>query len=127
MWPSNDLTVDTSSNPSKSPAKRKNNPSNTTPASRDSLKRLKTLQSTSPDLRPNMNKTMGVSRAGTIDLTRVSNFQPHTGAKRLVIKNLRTTSPNDREQYFKKTWDELDDALASVFSNKQPESPLEVL
>ncbi|RAL68576.1 hypothetical protein DID88_007298 [Monilinia fructigena] len=74
-----------------------------------------------------MNKTMGVSCPGTIDLTRVSNFQPHTGAKRLVIKNLRTTSPNDREQYFKKTWDELDDALASVFSNKQPESPLEVL
>ncbi|KAB8295890.1 hypothetical protein EYC80_008711 [Monilinia laxa] len=127
MWPSNDLAVDTSSNSSKSLAKRKNNPTNTTSASRDSLKKLKTLQSPSPDLRSNMNKTMGVSRPGTIDLTRVSNFQPHTGAKRLVIKNLRTTSPNDREQYFKKTWDELDEALASVFSNKQPESPLEVL
>lgn len=74
-----------------------------------------------------MNKTMGVSRPAIIDLTRPSNFQPHTGAKRLVIKNLRVTSPSDKEEYFRKTWNELDDALDSVFNNKQPVSPLEVL
>ncbi|KAI9649424.1 hypothetical protein NHQ30_002000 [Ciborinia camelliae] len=139
MWPSHDRAVDTSSNSSKTPGKRKHrdpqdsisNPTNTSTSSgtsRDPSKRLRTFQSSkNPDLQPNMSKTMGVSRPTTIDLTRPSNFQPHTGAKRLVIKNLRTTSPNDREQYFKNKWDELDDALTSVFMNKQPVSPLEVL
>ncbi|KAJ8069120.1 hypothetical protein OCU04_002794 [Sclerotinia nivalis] len=140
MWHSHDRAVDLSSTSSKSPAKRKHRDprgsnSNSTNISSGlskvdshSSKKLKTLpSSTSPGLRPNMNKTMGVSRPGIIDLTRPSNFQPHTGAKRLVIKNLRVTSPNDREEYFKKTWNELDDALDSVFSSKQPVSPLEVL
>ncbi|ESZ96368.1 hypothetical protein SBOR_3251 [Sclerotinia borealis F-4128] len=136
MWPSHDRAVDNSSTSSKSPAKRKHrdprslnsNPTNTScdtsKVDSPSTKKLRTSQSST---NPNMNKTIRVSRPGTIDLTRPSNFQPHTGAKGLVIKNLRTTSPNDREQYFQKTWDELDDALALVFSNKQPVSPLEVL
>ncbi|KAM3087991.1 hypothetical protein ACMFMG_002056 [Clarireedia jacksonii] len=71
-------------------------------------------------------KTTAMSRTQVIDL-RPSNFQPHTGAKRLVIKNLRTTSRNDAEKYYEKTWKELDDALTSVFANKQPIAPLEVL
>jgi cullin-4 len=76
--------------------------------------------------RPNPIKTTAMSRTQVIDL-RPSNFQPHTGAKRLVIKNLRTTSRNDAEKYYEKTWKELDDALTSVFANKQPIAPLEVL
>jgi cullin-4 len=76
--------------------------------------------------RPNPTKTTAMSRTQVIDL-RPSNFQPHTGAKRLVIKNLRTTSRNDAEKYYEKTWKELDDALTSVFANKQPIAPLEVL
>lgn len=140
MWPSPDRAVDLSSTSSKSPAKRKHrdprasnsNPANTSSVTskvdNHSSKKLRTSpSSTSTGSRSNMSKTMGFSRPGTIDLTRPSNFQPHTGAKRLVIKNLRTTSPHEREEYFKKTWHELDDALTLVFSNKQPVSPLEVL
>lgn len=129
MFSPSHRTVDNSSNPSKTPPKRKISLSSlTSDTSKDSSKRPKALHlPISPDLRTDMNKTMGVSLPGTVDLTRPSNFQPHTGAKRLVIKNLRTSSTVDREEYFKKTWDELDGALASVFSNKQPVSPLEVL
>lgn len=140
MWPSHDRAVDLSSTSSSSPAKRKhrdpqgpnpssaNTPPGTSKVDCHSSKKLRPISSsTSPGLRSNMNKTMGFSRPGVVDLTRPSNFQPHTGAKRLVIKNLRISSPSDGEQYFQKTWDELDGALASVFSNQQPVTPLEVL
>ncbi|KAM0155808.1 hypothetical protein ACHAPG_005684 [Botrytis cinerea] len=140
MWPSHDRAVDLSSTSSSSPAKRKhrdpqgpnpssaNTPPGTSKVDCHSSKKLRPISSsTSPGLRSNMNKTMGFSRPGVVDLTRPSNFQPHTGAKRLVIKNLRISSPSDGEQYFQKTWDELDGALTSVFSNQQPVTPLEVL
>jgi cullin-4 len=67
------------------------------------------------------------ARPNVIDLTRPSNFQPNTGAKRLVIKNLRTSSRKDIDTYYDRTWDELDAALTSVFSRTSPTSPLEVL
>lgn len=65
-----------------------------------------------------------------VDLTtasKPSNFQPHSGAKRLVIKNLRTTQKKDVDSYYKRTWEDLDAAVTSVFNGKQPCSPLEVL
>ncbi|KAH8801580.1 Cullin family-domain-containing protein [Xylogone sp. PMI_703] len=67
-------------------------------------------------------------RPGVIDLTTApSNFQPQAGAKRLVIKNLRRTPVKDADQYYERTWSELDSALTSIFNQKQPNSPLEVL
>lgn len=75
-----------------------------------------------------MNRSIGiVTRPGVIDLTRPSNFQPHAGAKKLVIKNLRTTSRQDLEEYYNKTWTELDNALTSVFKREVPTMPLEIL
>ncbi|CAG8956236.1 hypothetical protein HYFRA_00003616 [Hymenoscyphus fraxineus] len=77
-----------------------------------------------------MSKLMGrMLQPKVIDLTseRVSNFQPHSGAKRLVIKNLREGKREDVEKYYKKTWEELDAAITAVFSGQQPKSPLEVL
>ena len=44
-----------------------------------------------------------------------SAFRPQEGVKRLVIKNLRTASrANDLEQYYSKTWNELDVALTAI-------------
>ena len=76
-----------------------------------------------------MSKSIGITtRPGLIDLTRgPSNFQPHTGAKKLVIKNLRTTSRSDLKLFYDKTWRELDDALTAVFKRRDPAVPLEVL
>lgn len=68
-------------------------------------------------------------RPEIIDLTkRASAFQPHTGAKKFVIKNLRTTSrAQDVEDYYRRTWAELDTALTAIFSSSQPRQPLERL
>ncbi|KAL3423237.1 Cullin family protein [Phlyctema vagabunda] len=77
-----------------------------------------------------MNKMVVHPRLAGTDMPKVSlpsNFQPHTGAKRLVIKNLRTTSTKDVNDYYEKTWKELDNALSFIFDRKQPTTPLEVL
>lgn len=77
---------------------------------------------------PSMAKPAGiVSRPGVIDLTRPSKFPTHEGPKRLVIKNLRTTSRKDIDEFYERTWDDLDAALTSNFNMEQPASPLEVL
>jgi cullin-4 len=92
-------------------------------------KRLKTSHSSANIGRPaDMNRSIGiVSRPGVIDLTLPSNFQPYAGAKKLVIKNLRTTSRQDLVEYYNKTWTELDDALTSLFEREEPAMPLEML
>jgi cullin-4 len=94
-------------------------------------KRLKTSHSSGNlgrSTNTDMSKVMvrGV-HPNVIDLTRPSNFQPNTGAKRLLIKNLRTSSRKDIDTYYDRTWDELDAALTSVFDRSSPTSPLEVL
>jgi cullin-4 len=91
---------------------------------------LKTSQSTGNLGRSaDMSKTLGLgSRPKVIDLTRPpSNFQPHAGAKRLVIKNLRPTSTKSVDEYYGRTWSELDAALTSVFNKRPPSTPLGVL
>ncbi|OJJ51011.1 hypothetical protein ASPZODRAFT_156001 [Penicilliopsis zonata CBS 506.65] len=47
---------------------------------------------------------------------RQSNFTPHTGPKRLVVKNLRTTPRLNQDSYFEKVWAQLDAALTAVFA-----------
>ncbi|CAK7224091.1 Serine/threonine-protein kinase tel1 [Sporothrix eucalyptigena] len=57
-------------------------------------------------------------------------FQPHTGARKLVIKNLRVPAPKRAEQvqsYYDKTSEDLEAALSAVFANEPPRVPLERL
>lgn len=56
-----------------------------------------------------------------------SNFTPHTGAKRLVVKNLRKGPRLNQDSYFDKVWGQLDAALSAVFSGGKPETSLEEL
>ncbi|KAL2075235.1 hypothetical protein VTL71DRAFT_178 [Oculimacula yallundae] len=57
-----------------------------------------------------------------------SNFQPSSGAKKLVVKNLRTGSrAKDTEAYYTRTWNELDAALTSVFGGQNTNVALEIL
>lgn len=80
-----------------------------------------------------MSKVQGKRplNADFIDLTKPrgsSAFQPNQGAKKLVIKNLRTVSrTNELEQYYAKVWEDLDAALQSVFARQQPRKPLDTL
>ncbi|KAI1501257.1 Cullin [Biscogniauxia marginata] len=75
-----------------------------------------------------MSKVLG-KQPETVNLTKPRPaFQPNHGAKKLVIKNLRTASrTNDLEAYYKKTQAELVDALEAIFEQKQPRQPLERL
>ncbi|KUJ09922.1 Cullin-domain-containing protein [Mollisia scopiformis] len=73
-----------------------------------------------------MSRTQSLSsRPKVIDLT--TSIQPTTGAKKLVIKNLRTKSRQDVGEYYQRTWNELDDTLTSIFRRQTPKAPLEVL
>lgn len=58
---------------------------------------------------------------------RQSNFTPHTGAKKLVVKNLRTGSRFNQDSYFEKVWGQLDAALAAIFDGVKPTVSLEEL
>ncbi|CAG8429915.1 unnamed protein product [Penicillium salamii] len=56
-----------------------------------------------------------------------NNFTPYTGARKLVVKNLRAGPRLDQESYFDKVWSQFDAALAAIFDGRQPESSLEEL
>lgn len=58
---------------------------------------------------------------------RQNNFSPHAGAKKLVVKNLRTGPRVSQEPYFDKIWAQLDAALSAIFEGKKPDISLEEL
>ena len=66
-----------------------------------------------------------------IDLTREkpAGFQPHSGAKKLVIKNLRTSGNREvvAQRYYAKTLLELGEAVGAILSGRAPSVPLERL
>ncbi|KAK2011109.1 Cullin family protein [Colletotrichum eremochloae] len=63
-----------------------------------------------------------------IDLTQSNSYRPYTGAKKLVIKNLRPAARNEQlEQYYQRTEQELVDALQDIFNGGKPRLPLERL
>ncbi|KAL1304406.1 hypothetical protein AAFC00_003404 [Neodothiora populina] len=47
-----------------------------------------------------------------------SNFNPHAGAKKLLVKNLKPQSAWDANKYFDQTWKQLDAALTTILSNE---------
>ncbi|RJE24695.1 ubiquitin ligase subunit CulD [Aspergillus sclerotialis] len=58
---------------------------------------------------------------------RQSNFTPHTGAKRLVVKNLRSGPRLNQDSYFEKVWAQLEAALMAIFNGEKPQTSLEEL
>ncbi|KAL1853372.1 hypothetical protein Plec18170_005369 [Paecilomyces lecythidis] len=59
--------------------------------------------------------------------SRPSNFTPHTGAKKLVVKNLRAGPRLNQDAYFDKVWAQLDAALVAIFDSRKPDASLEEL
>ncbi|EFY91384.1 ubiquitin ligase subunit CulD [Metarhizium acridum CQMa 102] len=65
-----------------------------------------------------------------IDLTeKPSAFQPYSGAKKLVIKNLRAPTSREAqvEEYYARTEKDLEEALEAIFADRRPAVPLERL
>lgn len=58
---------------------------------------------------------------------RQSTFGANSGARRLVVKNLRTGPRLNHEPYLEKIWTRLDDALTEIFEGKKPTVSLEEL
>ncbi|KAK3708558.1 hypothetical protein LTR37_011453 [Vermiconidia calcicola] len=46
-----------------------------------------------------------------------SGINPHTGAKKLVVKNLKTNTTWDSKAYLEKIWGQLDEALSIIFKD----------
>ena len=55
------------------------------------------------------------------------NFTPQTGAKRLVVKNLRSGPKLNQDAYFEKVWTQLQSALETIFDHGKPATSLEEL
>lgn len=76
------------------------------------------------------NATAAARRSMAASVSAPAAFQPHTGARKLVIKNLRVSAPARAEQvqnYYDRTGADIDAALASIFANEAPRVPLERL
>jgi hypothetical protein len=84
----------------------------------------------------------GGKLSDAVDLSRSSAFTPHSGAKRLVIKNLRSpttpatstlgTAGSSRsaaaaDEYYARALRDLDDAVRAIFDGRRPVVPLERL
>ena len=48
-----------------------------------------------------------------------TNLNPHAGAKKLVVKNLKKESAWDADKYFDEIWNQLDNALSKIFQDAQ--------
>ncbi|KAI5306450.1 Glycosylphosphatidylinositol (GPI) anchor assembly protein [Ascosphaera pollenicola] len=59
--------------------------------------------------------------------SRPNTFTPHTGSRKLVVKNLKTKPRVDPEEYMNRSWVQLDDALTAILSDQKPQLSLEQL
>lgn len=57
-------------------------------------------------------------------------LRPHTGAKKLIVKNLRThnrSRDSALQVYYKKLWSDIDAALTDIFEGRDPRQPYDGL
>lgn len=86
---------------------------------------------TIPAFRPTKADSMATATLSSKALGKqpqvVSGFQPLSGARRIVVKNLRASSKTaaDVEDYYNKTWDNVETALTSILQGEVPRVPLE--
>jgi cullin-4 len=137
MPPSNPPPVDISVRPPRSQSKRKNcDPENPEGATVTKAKLQSTILDTlsqSKRLKPNcsshslkslltMNKNIS-----TFGDPKGAKFQAHTGAKKLVIKNLRVKPRENLVRFYASIFSQLKSAVQAILQEKQPPQPLERL
>jgi hypothetical protein len=113
---------------SSSSAKRLRSSISPSRPSRDSLSSADKMynfstSSESPKAAEKFSRKIG----GPTVVSRPSNFTPHTGAKRLVVKNLRSGPRLNQDEYFDGIWTRLSAALDTIFDGGKPATSLEEL
>lgn len=69
--------------------------------------------------RPQANGALSLNASSKEEGMTLTNFTPHTGARRLVVKNLRKAPRADPEDYFNRVWGQLDSALSAIFTGEK--------
>ncbi|KAF4975165.1 hypothetical protein FZEAL_8005, partial [Fusarium zealandicum] len=111
-----------SSSPSRRRPRLDSSSSASSPVAAPKRQRFETVAMTSAKARGKLPEV--------VDLTQSpSAFKPYSGAKKLVIKNLRAPKSRDAEvaEYYARTEKELESALGAIFAGKTPDVPLERL
>lgn len=117
-----------STSSSSSPAKRLRSSISPSRPSRDNLSSADKMynfstSSESPKAAEKFSRKIG----GSTVVSRPSNFTPHTGAKRLVVKNLRVGPRLNQDEYFDGIWARLSAALDTILDGGKPATSLEEL
>ena len=63
----------------------------------------------------------------TSSAIRPTNFTPHMGAKKLVVKNFRKTQKSSSDDYYSQVWEQLDASLDAIFNERKTPYSLEEL
>ncbi|KAF2808956.1 cullin-4B [Mytilinidion resinicola] len=74
-----------------------------------------------------LTKSPGNSPRKSAVRTNKQNFNPHLGARKLVVKNFRPQAKTDPTIYLNQVWEKLDKALAVVFKSGKLDFSLEEL
>lgn len=96
--------------------------------SRSEAKRQRTIESTiAGHPKRKMSETIGLVAPSNVDLRRAIGFQPHTGARKLVVKNLRPSRVADLREHYGKVQVHILDAVTMILKDEKPRQPLERL
>lgn len=108
-----------------SPSSKRPRPEAATPTSRSpnnplAAKDMYSFSSRSPV--QNGNGVVDLTNGNSPSPRRISGarsgINPQTGAKKLVVKNLKTNTSWDSKAYLEKIWGQVDEALASIFKDR---------
>ncbi|OAA53398.1 Cullin [Cordyceps fumosorosea ARSEF 2679] len=120
-----------------SPSRRRQRPVSSSSSSPPKRAKLVPATTTAAAAADHHNHTAGMASAKSrgkmpdvVDLTKPpSAFQPHAGAKKLVIKNMipQRVRDNRTETYYQHMEEDLDKGLEAIFAGRRPSQPLERL
>jgi hypothetical protein len=98
------------------------------PGSRSEAKRQRTIESTiAGHPKGKMSETIGLVAPSNVDFRRTVGFQPQSGVRKLVVKNLRPSRVADLREHYGKVQVQVLDAVTAILKDQQPRQPLERL
>ncbi|KAL5350865.1 hypothetical protein ACLOAV_004436 [Pseudogymnoascus australis] len=97
-------------------------------SARSEAKRQRTIESTiAGHPKGKMPETIGLVAPSNVDFRRAVGFQPQSGVRKLVVKNLRPSRVADLREHYGKVQVQVLDATTAILKDQQPRQPLERL